>query len=91
MRDAQQKLEQAQRAESIKDMRAAEKEIALARKELEEILRQLREEEVERVLAMLEGRFRRMLEREIRVYESTRKLEQRPPAQRGADFEIRAG
>ena len=91
MRNARQKLEQAKRADSIDEMRAAEKEISLAKQELEEILRQLREEEVERVLAMLEGRFRNMLEREIRVYESTRKLEQRSPAERNADFEIRAG
>ncbi len=91
MRDAQQKLEKARRADSIKDMQAAEREMALAKKELEEILRQLREEEIERTLAMLEGRFRKMLEQQIRVYEGTRKLDRTPPDKRGTDFEISAG
>ena len=72
MRDAQQKLEEAKRKESIEDQRKAEDELAKAKKELEEILKQLREEEVERMLAMLEGRFRSMLERELKVYEATR-------------------
>ena len=60
-------------------------------KELEEILRQLREEEIERVLAMLEGRFRQMLERELRVYEGTKKLNRIPAAQRGNEVDIQAG
>lgn len=91
MRSAQENLEQAQRDDSIEEMKKAEREMALAKKELEEILRQLRKEEVERTLAMLEGRFRKMLEREVRVQESTRKLGQVVPEQRGTEFEIRAG
>lgn len=91
MRDAQQKLEEARREEAVEAMKAAEREMGLAKQELEEILRQLREEEIERTLAMLEGRFRQMLERQIRVYESTRKLDRVVTEQRGTDFEIRAG
>jgi hypothetical protein len=91
MRDAQQKLEKAKRGGAIEDMKTAEREMALAKKELEEILRQLREEEVERTLAMLEGRFRMMLERQVKVYESTRKLDRIIPEQRGTEFEIKAG
>ena len=72
-------------------MKKAEREMALAKKELEEILRQLRKEEVERTLAMLEGRFRKMLEREVRVQESTKKLDRVVAEQRGTEFEIRAG
>jgi len=91
MRKAQQNLEDANRTKSVENMIAAEAELAAARKELEEILRQLREEEVERMLAMLESRFRQMLEREIRVYERTRKLDGIVQKERNTDFEIRAG
>ena len=91
MRSAQENLEQAQRDNAIEEMKKAEREMALAKKELEEILRQLRKEEVERTLAMLEGRFRKMLEREVRVQESTRKLDRVVLEQRGTEFEIRAG
>ena len=91
MRKAQEKLDKAQRDDAIEEMIKAEREMAAAKKELEEILRQLREEEIERTLAMLEGRFRKMLEREIRLIESTKKLNEIVPEQRATDFEIRAG
>ncbi len=91
MRDAQEKLDRANRENAIADMQAAEEELAAARKELEEILRQLRKEEVERTLAMLEGRFRKMLERELRVYDNTRSLDQVTSSERNTDFEIRSG
>ena len=91
MRDAQRNLEDAKRGQAIEDMKKAEREMALAKKELEEILRQLRDEEVERTLAMLEGRFRQMLEREVKLCESTKKMEEIPAPQRGTEFEIKAG
>ncbi len=91
MREAQEKLEQAQREDAIEAMKQAEREMALAKKELEEILRQLREEEIERTLAKLESRFRQMLEREVRVLESTQKLDRTVHQQRGTEFEINAG
>jgi hypothetical protein len=40
---------------------------------------------------MLEGRFRKMMEREIKVRDQTQKLESIVPEQRLADFEINAG
>lgn len=91
MRDAQKKLEQAQRKESTEEMQKAERELAQAKKELEEILRQLREEEIERSLAMLESRFRRMLEQEVRIQEKTKLYDRTPPEQRNNEFEILAG
>ena len=91
MRDAKKKLDQAKRDESIEDMDEAIRELEAAKKELEEILRQLREEEVERTLSMLEGRFRKMLEREIKVRDKTKSMDSVPPEQRLADFEIKAG
>ncbi|QEG22530.1 hypothetical protein [Mariniblastus fucicola] len=91
MRAAKKKLDQAKRDESIKDMNEAIRELEAAKKELEEILRQLREEEVERSLSMLEGRFRKMMEREIKVRDQTKSLNAVVPEQRLADFEIKAG
>ncbi len=91
MRDAQQKLEQARREESLADQQKAREELEKAKAELEQILRQLREEELERTLAQLEGRFRKMLEMQLRVYESTRRLDQVSPPQRGDDFVVQAG
>ena len=91
MRDAQQKLQQDKRDDAVEEMRAAEKEIAEAKKQLEEILRQLREEEVERTLAKLEGRFRKMLQREMEVKEATEKLNQTADDQRATDFDIQTG
>ena len=76
MQDAQKKLEEAKRKESLEDQRAAREELEKAKAELEEILRQLREEEIARTLAKLEARFRKMLEMQLAVYESTRRLDQ---------------
>ena len=55
---------------------------------MEEILRQLREEEIGRTLAMLEGRFRKMLEQEIRVYEGTLRLHKIPESNPHALWEV---
>lgn len=91
MRDAQQHLQQAKRQQAIDEMEAAEQEIAEAKKQLQEILRQLREEEVERTLAMLEGRFRKMLQRQMEVKDSTEKLADTAAEQRSTDFDIQTG
>lgn len=91
MRDAQQALQQDKRADAVEKMQAAEKEISEAKKQLEEILRQLREEEVERTLAMLEGRFRKMLQREMEVKETTEQLNLTAADQRATDFDIQTG
>ena len=91
MRSAQRRLEDAERDGAIEKMQEAERELAAARKELEEILRQLREEEIERSLAALESRFRVILERQIKVYDSTKKMDRVDADQRGTDFEIKAG
>ena len=62
-----------------------------AKAELEEILRQLREEEMERMLAMLETRLNKMLEMQMRVYDDTRRLDRVPAETRTAEFDIEAG
>jgi len=82
MRDAQQKLEKAKRADAVKDQEEAKRLLEQAKAELEEILRQLREEEIERMLALLEARFTKMLEMQLKVYEDTLRLDQTPSAER---------
>jgi hypothetical protein len=91
MQDAQKKLEEAKRKESLEDQRAAREELEKAKAELEEILRQLREEEIARTLAQLEARFRKMLQMQLAVYESTRRLDHLPAERRGEPFLIQAG
>jgi hypothetical protein len=64
MAAARERLEQAKRAESRREQDKALEELENARAELEEILRQVREEEVERLLVQLEARVREMLRAE---------------------------
>lgn len=91
MNEAQQKMREAEREQSIEKMQDAERELEQAKKVLEEILRQLREEEVERTLATLEGRFRKMLERQIRINRKTGQLASVAADDRKTDFEIQTG
>ncbi len=51
----------------------------------------MREEEIEHVLAQLEGRFRKMLQMQIEVYEGTIGLDRIPEDERDRDVEIEAG
>ena len=69
MRAAQQRLEAANRSEARREQQRAAEELETARAELEEILRQMREEEVERLLVQLEARVREMLrtQKEVRA------------------------
>ncbi|MDA7949905.1 MAG: hypothetical protein MPJ24_00315 [Pirellulaceae bacterium] len=74
MKQAQKKLDEAKKDQATEDQEEAEAELDQAIAELEEILRQLREEEIERLLAQLEVRFTKMLQMQIEVYESTERL-----------------
>jgi hypothetical protein len=74
MRDAERKLAEAKRDGALDDQREAARKLAEAKAELEKILRQMREEEIERVLASLEVRFRKMLEMQLRVRDDTVRL-----------------
>ena len=88
MDEAKKKLEKAQHEGAAKDQEEAIKELEQAKAELEQILRQLREEEVQRVLAMLEARFRKMLEMQRDVYDGTVRLDKIPQAERTHNHEI---
>jgi hypothetical protein len=74
MQQAQKKLEEAKRNEAVKEQEQALRELEQAKAELEKILRQLREEEMERMLVLLEARLRKMLEMQNTVYDETIKL-----------------
>jgi hypothetical protein len=60
----------------------------LAAEELERILRQLREEEVERTLADLESRLRRMLQMQSRVADQSKITRDTPRSNEDRTFEI---
>ena len=90
MNEAEAKLKEAQRQGAAEKQEEAIRELQLAKAELEEILRQLREEEIERTLAMLEARFRKMLQMQEEVYEGTVRLDKVPPAERTHSHEIEA-
>ncbi len=91
MRDAQQKLAEALRDKGVQKQEEAKRALELAKAELEAILRQLREEEIGRTLAMLESRFRKMLDLQNQVNTGTRRLDKVPVAERDHDDEIEAG
>jgi hypothetical protein len=90
MKQAQKKLEETQRKGATDEQRKAERELEQAKTELERVLRQLREEELERTLTQLAARFRKMLEMQTAVYEGTVRVDKVPEAQRTHDHEIEA-
>jgi hypothetical protein len=90
MKQARKKLDDAQRKGAAERQREALRELEQAKAELERILRQLREEELERTLTQLVARFRKMLESQIAVYEGTLRLGSVPAPERDHDEEIEA-
>lgn len=80
MRQAQERLGEARRKDARQEQEKAIEELETARAELEEILRQLREEEVERLLVQLEARLRAMLRAQRGVLEAAEVLATSPPA-----------
>jgi hypothetical protein len=88
MQQAEAKLAKPERRSVEPQQEEAIRELQLAKAELEKILRQLREEEIGRMLAMLEARFRQMLQWQEEVYEGTVRLDKVPSAERGHNHEI---
>ncbi|MCE9630263.1 MAG: hypothetical protein K8S94_06030 [Planctomycetia bacterium] len=74
MRQARERLDDAKRRDARREQEKAIEELETARAELEEILRQLREQEVERLLVNLESRLRGMLRAERSVLADAEKL-----------------
>ena len=82
MQKAEEELEKAKRDPAGKNMQKAIDDLNAAKAKLEEILRQMREEEIERRLAMLEARFAKMLQMQREVYQGPRCLDKVPKPQR---------
>ena len=91
MEEAQKKLEESKRDGAIEEQSKAVEELEQAKAELERILRQLREEELERMLVMLEARFRKMLDEQIEVYDETKKLDAAAEKAPEHELEIASG
>ena len=91
MRAAEEKLREAQKKAAFDEQQKALEELEMAKAELEKILRQMREEEIDRMLTMLEARFRKMLAMQTEVYEGTQRLASIPTADRTREDEIEAG
>jgi hypothetical protein len=91
MRDAEKELERSKREGAIDQQRKAEENLRAAIDSLEKILRQLREEEMQRELARLEARLRKMAQMQGKVLDDTKLLEAIPVSQRDRQVEVRAG
>lgn len=91
MDDARKKLEEAKRDGAIEEQDQAIRELEQAKAALEEILRQLREEELARLLARLEQRFAEMLRMQEAVERDTVVLHEIPVKSRGKAEEIESG
>jgi hypothetical protein len=91
MNEAKKKLDEAKRKGAVEEQDKAIRELEAAKAEIEEILRQLREEERARMLAMLEARFQAMLLKQREVYEGTIRLDKVPKPDRDHNHEVEAG
>jgi hypothetical protein len=90
MEEAIKKLEEASRDGATEHQQIAIESLEVAKAELERVLRQLREEELERTLTQLAARFRKMLELQTAIYDGTMRLDKVAATDRGQDHEIEA-
>jgi len=77
MKKAEEELDKANREGASENQDKAIKELEAAKKKLEELLRQLREEEIERLLQKLQDRCDEMLRLQVQVYDGTKETEVR--------------
>ena len=90
MREAEEKLQRAEREGAVEKQEEAIRELEQAKADLERILRQLREEEMERTLTLLEARFQKMLQMQRAVHEGTQRLDKVAEPDRTHNHEIEA-
>ncbi len=91
MEEAKKRLEKAKKDGALEEQKEALRELDTAKAELEDILRQLREEEMKRLLAMLEARFLQVLQIQREIYSGTVRLDKIPVAERAHAYEIDTG
>jgi hypothetical protein len=90
MQQAQEELSEQKRDAAVNEQVEAERELRDAVEELEKILRQLREEEIERSLVDLETRLRKMNEMQKMVREQTARLSELVGDARDRSLEIQS-
>ena len=91
MRDAEKELENSKRDRATENQREAEENLRAAIDRLEKILRQLREEEMQRELARLEARFRKIAAMQSQVLDDTTTLSATPKSQRNRQTDLKSG
>jgi hypothetical protein len=91
MQKAQKQLENSKRGGAADEQQRAVEQLEQAKAELERILRQLREEELERMLVLLESRLRKMLDMQVEVYDETKRLNGAVESLAAHELEIAAG
>lgn len=91
MRQAEKELEDAQRQQAVERQKKAEENLRAAIDRLEKILRQLREEEMQRELARLESRLRKMAQMQGKVLDDTKALAAIPESQRDRQVDLKSG
>lgn len=91
MKAAEEKLAKANAKGAVPEQKEALKELDAAREALEDILRQLREEEMARLLQMLIERYNKILQQQRIVYDGTVLADKVPEANRTHSHEIECG
>ena len=91
MRQAEKELDEAKRDPAVQEQKKAEDNLRAAIDRLEKILRQLREEEMQRELARLESRLRKMAQMQGKVLDDTKQLAAIPETQRDRQIDVKAG
>ncbi len=91
MREAEKELDESKRDGAVQKQKEAEGNLRAAIDRLEKILRQLREEEMQRELARLEARLRKMAAMQGKVLDDTKLLAATPESQRDRQVELKAG
>src|SRR5690606_8223516 len=90
MQQAEENLRKAERDKAKEKQQEAQRTLEEARAELERILRQLREEEMEKLLTRLAARFRDMLAEQRAIYEETVVIHQESSAGESRNLMLRA-
>jgi hypothetical protein len=91
MKQAEDRLKKAQKDGAADEQEKALEELKTAKAELEEILRQMREEEMKQLLASLIARMQKVLIVQREIYDGTMRLDKVPVAQRSHGHEIESG
>jgi hypothetical protein len=91
MKQAEDRLKKAQKEGAADEQKEALENLQAAKAELEEILRQLREEQMKQLLASLIARMQKVLIIQREIYDGTVRLDKVPVAERSHGHELESG